>query len=126
MSKSNYLESKILRHVLNVAAYTAPSTLYLALYTSDPTDADTGTEISGGSPAYARKPITFGTEANGTVANSGSVSIDPPTATITHWGIRDAVSGGNLMYHGAFETPLNGASGTPIVFAVGDITITEK
>ena len=125
MSKSNYLESKVLRHVINAAAYTAPATLYLALYSSDPTEADTGTELTGGTPAYARKAITWGTEANGTVANSSSVSMDVPTSTITHYGIRDASTAGNLLYYGAFDVPISGVSGTPLVFAAGDITITE-
>lgn len=124
-SKSNYLESKILRHIINAAAYSAPATLYLALYSSDPTEADTGTEISGGSPAYARKSIAFGTESGGTVANSGSISVNVPTGTVTHWGIRDASSGGNLMYYGAFDVPISTTSGTPLVFAAGDLTITE-
>lgn len=124
-SKSNYLESKVLRHVINAAAYTAPATLYLALYSSDPTEADTGTELSGGSPAYARKSITFGTEANGTVANSASISVNVPTGTATHWGIRDALTGGNLMYFGAFDVPISTTSGTPLVFAIGDLTVSE-
>lgn len=112
--------------MINAAAYVAPATLYLALYTTDPTDADVGTEITGGAPAYARKPITLGVEANGTVANSAAVSVNPPTAAVTHWGIRDALTAGNLMYHGPFESPIDTASGTPVVFAIGDITITEK
>ena len=125
MSKSNYLESKVLRHIINTASFTAPATLYLALYSADPTEADTGTELTGGSPAYARKAITFGTEANGTVANSASISVDVPTATATHWGIRDALTVGNLLYYGAFDVPIVTASGTPLVFAIGDLTITE-
>lgn len=126
MSKSDYLESKIVRHIINAAAYTAPATLYLALFTTDPGETGSGTEMTGGSPAYARKPITWGTEANGTVANSVAVSVNPATASVTHWGIYDAVSGGNLMYSDNFETPIDTVSGTPLVFAIGDITITEK
>lgn len=123
--KSAYLRSKVVRHIINAAAYTAPATLYLALYTSDPTTADTGAEISGGSPAYARKSITFGTEANGTVANTNTISVDPPAATVTHWGIRDALTSGNLLYFGSFDIPIVTASGTPLVIAAGDLSITE-
>ncbi len=126
MGKSNYLESKIVRHIINQASFTIPSGLYLALYTSDPTEADTGTEASGGSPAYARKAITFGSESGGQASNSGSVSVDVPTGVITHFGIRDASSGGNLLYYDAFEIPINTVSGTPLVFAIGDIIIQEK
>lgn len=126
MSKSNYLESKILRHIIGAAAMTMPTTLYLALYTSDPGETDTGTEASGGSPAYARAAITWGTEANGQVANSAVININVPTGTITHWGIRDASTGGNLMYSGAFDAPISTVSGTPLSIAVGDLVVAER
>ena len=49
---SNYLEQKLLDHIYNEVAYSVPTTIYVALYTDDPTDADVGTEVTGGS--YAR------------------------------------------------------------------------
>ena len=49
---SNYLENALVNAVLRNTSYTSPATVYLALYTSDPTDADAGTEVSGTS--YAR------------------------------------------------------------------------
>lgn len=49
---SNYLENKLIDHVLRNTAYTPPATVYLALYTTDPTDADSGTEVSGGGTAF--------------------------------------------------------------------------
>lgn len=126
MGKTNYLESKIIKHITNQASFTIPAGLYLALYTTDPGEAGTGTEMTGGSPAYARKAITFGAESGGQVANSVAVSIDPPTGTATHFGIMDAVSGGNMLYTDAFEIPIATTSGTPVVFAIGDIVIAEK
>ena len=51
---SDYLEDKVLDHVFGGTAYTAPTTLYVALYTVAPTDTGGGTEVSGG--AYARQP----------------------------------------------------------------------
>jgi len=79
-------------------------TVYLALYTDDPTDADTGTEISGGS--YARQSITFGAPSNGTSTNSAAIEFPAATANwgvITHVGIRDALTSGNLLYHTALD-----------------------
>ena len=35
---SDYLENKVVGHVFGGSAYTAPSTLYVALYTSAPSD----------------------------------------------------------------------------------------
>lgn len=126
MGKSNYLESKIIKHITGEATFSSPASLWLALYTSDPGEADTGTEASGGSPAYARKQITFGAESGGQASNTSSVSVDVPTGTVTHFGIRDASSGGNLLYSDAFEIPIDTTSGTPLVFAIGDIIIQEK
>ena len=56
---SDYLENALLNHVFRGVAYTAPTAIYLALYTSDPTDANTGTEVSSG--GYARQQVTFTT-----------------------------------------------------------------
>jgi hypothetical protein len=68
---SNYLENALINGTLRGTTYTAPTTTYLALYTSDPTDADTGTEITGGS--YARQAITMGAPSNGVSTNSAGV-----------------------------------------------------
>ena len=97
---SDFLENELIDHVLRNAAYTSPVTVYLALFTDDPTDADTGTEVSGGS--YARQSVAFDAPTNGTTQNSATITF--PTATadwglITHAGIYDAVSVGNLLFH---------------------------
>ena len=101
---SNYLENELLDHVLKNAAYTSPTTVYLALYTSNPTDADSGTECSGGS--YARQSITFGSVASGgTISNTADITYTSmPATTVTHVGIHDHVSAGNLLFHGALSS----------------------
>jgi hypothetical protein len=101
---SNYLENALINATLRNTSYTSPTTVYLALYTDDPTDADTGTEISGGS--YARQSITFGAPSNGTSTNSAAIEFPAATANwgvITHVGIRDALTSGNLLYHTALD-----------------------
>jgi hypothetical protein len=109
---SNYLENALINGTLRATSYTAPTTVYLALYTSDPTDADTGTEVSGGS--YARQSITFGAPSNGSSTNSAAIEFPQATADwgiVTHVGIHDASTGGNLLYHtplDASKTILNG------------------
>jgi len=80
------------------------NSLELALYTSDPTASDAGTEVSGGS--YARQAITFGTNtvvSGGTqIANTGVVTFPQASADwsapISHWGVR--IVGGALVGHG--------------------------
>jgi len=123
--KSSYLATKVIDHVCNKAAYTAPATLYLALYTSDPTKADVGTEVAGGS--YARKSITLGSSSGGEIASTNSQAFTSmPATTVTHWGIRDASSGGNLLYFGSFDIPVAVTGGSTFTVASGDLTIKEE
>lgn len=122
--KSTYLKNKVIKHVLAEASFTMPTNVYLALYTTDPTVADTGTEVTGGS--YARQQLAFATAVDGVkTSNTSETFSSMPACTVTHWGIRDASSGGNLLYFGAFDLPiqLNATDNLPI--ASGDIVIGE-
>jgi len=125
MSMSNYLENKVLDHTLKTTAYTMPTTLYLALYTSDPTDADTGTEVTGG--AYARQAAVFGAAVGGVASNSGVVTFPVATVswgTVTHVGIRDAITIGNLLYSGILSVSQLVGINNQLVFNAGQISIT--
>ncbi|HEY7804652.1 MAG TPA: hypothetical protein VIC30_09515 [Orrella sp.] len=121
---SDYLENKVLLHVFGASAYSAPGTLYLALYTSDPGDDNSGTECSGTS--YARHTITFSVVAD-TASNNAAVEF--PTAgsnwgTITHVGILDALTSGNLLAHGALTASKVVNSGDVFRVPSGDLDIT--
>lgn len=116
MQISNYLSAALLNEVLRNTAWTGPATVYLALYTSDPTAADTGTEVSGG--AYARQAIAFAapTLVAGaqTVVNSAEVAFPVATADwglVTHVGLRTAATGGNLLFTRALDNPRTILSG---------------
>jgi hypothetical protein len=122
---SNYLENALINVTLRATSYTAPTTVYLALYTTDPTDADTGTECSGTS--YARQAITFGAPSNG--ASTNSADIEFPQAggawgTITHIGIRDASTAGNLLYHSPLDASKTIATGDVFRIASGSLSVT--
>lgn len=122
---SNYLENALFNAVLRNTAYTSPATVYLALYTSDPTDANSGTEVSGGS--YARVAITFSAPSNGSASNSADVNFTTATAnwgTVTHWGILDASSAGNLLVYGAMTTSLAVNNGQTARVLTGQLTVT--
>lgn len=100
---SDYAENKLLNHILGVEAFPMPATVYVALFTSNPTDANTGVEVTGG--GYTRKPIPFAkaTSTTGTTSNNADVLFPAATAswgTITHIGLYDALTGGNLLWHG--------------------------
>jgi hypothetical protein len=119
---SNYLENKLLDHTLRNTSYTSPTTVYLALYTSNPTDADSGTEVSGGS--YARQTVAFSAAASGTISNSADITFTSmPAATVTHVGVRDASSAGNLLYHGSLSSSKSVDSGDTFKISTGDLDI---
>lgn len=110
MNISNYLETALLNAVFRNTPYTSPAKVYIALYTADPTDEDTGTEVSGG--GYARQEIEFSAPTQvagkGTIENTEDIVF--PIASgdwgnVTHVGVRDAATGGNLLYFGPLENP---------------------
>ena len=122
---SNFLENSLINGTLRGTTYTAPTTVYLALYTTDPTDADTGTECSGTS--YARQAITFGAPSNG--ASTNSAAIEFPQAggswgTIAYIGIRDALTNGNLLYHTPLDASKTIATGDVFRIATGSLSVT--
>jgi hypothetical protein len=122
---SNYLENALINATLRNTSYTSPSTSYLALYTSDPTDADSGTEVSGTS--YARQAITFGAPSNGVSTNSAAIEFPQAGGswgTVTHVGIRDASTSGNLLFHTALDASKTIATGDVFRVAIGSLSVT--
>ena len=103
----------------------APAAVYLALHTADPVDAGSGAEVSGGS--YARQATAFDA-AHATTGVTQNTNIETftsmPVATVTHIGIWDHVSAGNLLFHTAVDASKTVASGDTITVAAGAITIT--
>jgi len=122
---SNYLENALINVTLRGTAFTAVSTPYVALFTSDPTDAGSGTQVSGGS--YARQSVTFGAPSNGVSINSADVTFPTATAswgTITHIGIYDASTGGNLLYHTPLDISKTIDIGDVFKIASGNLSVT--
>ena len=122
---SNYLENALINGTLRGTTYTAPTTVYIGLYTSDPTDADTGTEVSGGS--YARQSVTFGAPSNGVSTNSAAIEFPQATGswgTVGWIGIEDALTGGNLLYHTPLDASKTIASGDIFKIAIGSLSVT--
>lgn len=123
---SDYLEVALLNATLNGTAFTAVNNPYVSLHTADPTDAGTGTEVSGGS--YARTAASFAT-ASGT---SGQVATDAdvtfPTATgswgTVGWiGLWDAATSGNMLYHTALDASKTIDSGDIFKITTGNLTV---
>lgn len=122
---SNYPENKIVDHTLGTTTYTKPTSVYIALYTSSPTDADSGTEVSGS--GYARQVATWSAGSGGAASNAGALTFTASGGafgTITHIGIRDALTTGNLLYWGALTASRTISDGESLVFDIGAITVT--
>jgi len=122
---SNYLEAALINATLRNTSYTSPATVYLALYTSDPTDADTGTEVTGN--GYARQSITFGSPSNGVSTNTAAIEFPQATGswgTVAYIGIRDASTAGNLLYHTALDASKTIATGDVFRVAIGSLSVT--
>lgn len=69
--------------------------LYLSLHSAAPSTTGLN-EISGGSPAYARKAASWASASAGAVAISGSLAFDVPASTVAYVGVWTAVSGGTF------------------------------
>ena len=134
-SFSDFLELEVLDHVFGAAAYTAPVTIYVGLWTSALTDASTGAtagEVSGGS--YARVAVTnnatnFPAASAGAKSNGTAVTFPTATAswgTVTYVGLLDSVTlgAGNLLAWADLTTSKTISSGDTASFAAGDIDFT--
>lgn len=132
---SNYLENALMEEIFNGHAFTPPAT-YVSLYTDSPGDDDSGTEVSGG--AYERKlvnvaggsaPAWNDAAVDGTsylVDNAGVITFPTATAswgTVSHFGIHDAASTGNLLFHGALTASKAVGDGDTFTFPVGDLNL---
>lgn len=122
---SNYLENALLNAVLRNTSYTSPSTVFVALYTTDPGESGSGTEVSGGS--YARVAGTFGAPSNGVSTNSGAIEFAQATGswgTVSYMALHDAITSGNMLFYGSLTTSKAIESGDIFKFASGQLSVT--
>ena len=122
---SNYLENALINVTLRGTAYTAPTTIYVALFTTDPTDAGSGTEVSGGS--YARTAVTFAAPSNGVSLSSADCTFPQATAswgTVAFIGLYDALTIGNLLYHTPLDVSKTIDTGDIFKIASGSLSVT--
>ena len=125
---TDYLETELSDFLLdlNSGVFTAPGTLYLALLTADPTDAGlTTNEVTGN--AYTRKAISFGVASNGVSTTDADVTFDQATGTwgtISHFGIMDAATLGNMLFHSNLNTSKTIETDDIFKVSSGNITVT--
>ena len=124
MSFSNTFETRVLTWVFTDSGATRPTSWHVALFTSNPDEDASGTEVSGG--AYARQSATFTVSGN-TASNSGALEYPTATAgygTVTHVGVFDASTGGNLLAYAALSTSKAIDTGDVLRVPAGDLDIT--
>lgn len=124
MSLTNTFETTVLTWLLTDGSATRPTAWYVGLFTTDPGETGAGTEVSGGS--YARTAVTF-TVSGDTASNSAGVEFPAATAnwgTITHIGIMDAETSGNMIVHAALTASKTIADGDVFRIPTGDLDIT--
>ena len=125
MSFVNAFETTVLQWSLTTGSVTRPTTWYVGLFTSDPTETGAaGTEVSGGS--YARTAVTFSVTGD-TASNTAAVEFPAATAnwgSVSHIGVHDASTGGNMLVHAALSTAKTIADGDVFRIPTGDLDIT--
>lgn len=126
---STYLSQNIINSTLRGVAFAVPANLYLALFTSDPTDNNvTVNEVSGA--WYARQsagawaaPVGSGNATS----NSNQIQFAAVTGsqvTVSNWAIYDAATSGNLLYSGALTTPKTLNVGDILVVGAAQLVVT--
>lgn len=124
---SDHAEKLLLDWMMTSGTATRPTAWFVALYTAAPSDAGGGTEVSGA--GYARQSVAFDAAATpgGTTSNSADVSFTAAGGdygTVTHLGIFDASSSGNLLWHGILTASKAVEDGDTITFSAGNIDLT--
>lgn len=131
MPASNYVKNNSLDFWLRNQNVAQPGSVWVALYSTNPTAADTGTEVTGG--GYARQKAVFTSPTiSGDVAlvqNTAEITFPQLTAnagTAAYVGLRDASTGGNLLFYEALPTAITLAQGYTPYWAAGDLKVTQK
>ena len=124
---SDYLENKVLDHVLGNTTYTQPSQ-YLALFTADTglESNNPSAEVSTANTAYGRQTVSFGAASSGSASTDATVTFSAATAnwgTITHVAVMDASTSGNVLFYGAVTTSKTIESGDTFQVSSGNLTV---
>lgn len=126
MSLSNTFETTVLTWLLTNSAATRPTAWYVALFTSNPAEDASGTEVSTTGTAYARQSVTFSVSGN-TATNTAAIEFPTATAsygTVTHVGVFDASTAGNLIAYAALTTSKAIDTGDVMRLPANDLDVT--
>lgn len=127
MPKTYYLEGNVINAALRATAFVPPTASYVALYTSSPTPAGGGVEVSGG--AYSRQIVTWTAPVNGQSFSAITVTFPAATTlwgTVTSFGLFDAGIGGNLLYFANLNAPVLVNIMDQLQFPAGQFQVLES
>lgn len=123
---STYLAAEFLNWIKGTAIDTAPTSVYVALYDGDPTDAGSGgTDVTDTIRTAGRVAVTFGSITDKAMANGADVDFGEAdgAADVTHFAVWDAATSGNMLGSAALTTQRTVAPGDPCKFLIGDLVI---
>jgi len=127
MSFSNTFETHVLNYVFTATSVSRPTAWYVALFTSNPAEDGSGTEVSASGTAYVRRTVAFTVSGNLATNNA---AIEFPTATgsgfgtVTHIGVFTASTSGTLIAYSALSASKAIAAGDVFRIPTGDLDIT--
>jgi hypothetical protein len=127
---SHYMSQKILDSMFNAQAFPAPSSLWFALYNSDPAAGNTGVEVSGLGYKRVRVPsMAYAKLSNGLMTVTNSAQVILPRAegswtTANYWALFDAQTGGNLIVKERLRVTTAVTNGQQPEFDIGALIVT--
>jgi hypothetical protein len=122
---STYLKNKLADHALGHVAYTSPTTAYVALFSTQPGEGNTGTELVG--TGYARQAFGASAATAGETHNSADVVFTQGAAwpVAVGFAIYDALTAGNMLVFGSLTTPTPaGANLDTVTIPATDLSVT--
>jgi hypothetical protein len=130
MAKSNIMKTLVLNFLARNQSVAQPTQLYLALFTTNPTDANTGTEASYS--GYQRQAVVFGAPqlsgGSAIIQNTSQLTFAlVPTASgnIAYAALMTAQTGGDLVYYGPLAATYALNQGVQPIVPVGSLMVSE-
>lgn len=136
---TDYMEEKFLNALASLGSFdfatgtiTSGSGGFIGLFTSAPSDSSSGTEVSTSGTAYARVQIGSSGQGSFSAASGGEITNDAEFrwadaqadwGTITHVGLFDASTSGNLLVYGQLQSAVAIETGDIFKVPTGGFTI---
>ncbi len=126
-SEATYYWANKLANIVRGVAIVELSTVWISLHTADPTRNGLFTaEVAVGD--YGRMPAAFDAAALGIIQNTDVeqwIATGADFGLITHAGLNDALTTGNMLYSTPLDVSKNVPDGDIFQFAAAAFTITQ-